>query len=478
MAAIVPQAMGEFNSPFMSTRLVCLLAAGGAFFGVLFCWSPILVPVLIEVAVAIIFLFRPAAALKLTLFTAGLPLTLFYEDVGYNGGSNKPLFAEWGGTTPDGLRLLLSSLFLLIVLYRLEHTRRLLARFWPYVILLLFLAGTLLYSTAPVDGLRLLLKIVFPFLVFLLAAQLLRSSEEADSSVRYWIAGGIVASFCAPVLVLLVGSKFLYPDGFRYSPGFTSASSYSFYMLALFLFCYMQWRKQYSARFAILAVLFGVQTILPITRITWVALVVSVGTFEALHIKGAKKWASTVAVVLIPILAFYSLLWRFPALQERVFQSDRIDSDVSLIELVQNVGLTGRGTVWLSALEDYQQHNRLLGQGIGSSDNYTMSLFGTVAHNEYLRVLYDGGAVGLSLFLFANFWLLRWLRTLKNSGQQVVREYASLGIALMLAYLVVALTDNPLDYYMLFTQYVFFSLAICFALSGTMNNPAQESQAI
>ena len=163
MAAIVPQAMGEFNSPFMSTRLVCLLAAGGAFFGVLFCWSPILVPVLIEVAVAIIFLFRPAAALKLTLFTAGLPLTLFYEDVGYNGGSNKPLFAEWGGTTPDGLRLLLSSLFLLIVLYRLEHTRRLLARFWPYVILLLFLAGTLLYSTAPVDGLRLLLKIVFSF---------------------------------------------------------------------------------------------------------------------------------------------------------------------------------------------------------------------------------------------------------------------------------------------------------------------------
>jgi O-antigen ligase len=215
----------------------------------------------------------------------------------------------------------------------------------------------------------------------------------------------------------------------------------------------------------LLSGLFGIQTIIPITRIAWVALLLGVAGFEWLHVKGAKKWAAAAAAVVVPVLVFYFLISRFPALQERVFQSKQMDSDFSLVELVQNVGLTGRGAVWLAALEDYQQHSRLLGQGIGSSDNYIMGLFGTVAHNEYLRILYDGGALGLSLFLLANLYLLYRLGKLRGSADAAVREYSAVGIALMLAYFVVALTDNPLDYYLLFTQYVFLVLGICVALS-------------
>jgi O-Antigen ligase len=466
MAGMAYQTSVGLDPRFLSAPVVCLIALGSAFSALLLCWKPIVVPVVIEVVIATLFLFKPAAALKLTLFSAGLPLSLFYEEVGYSGGSVKPLFSEWGGTTPDGLRLILSSLFLAVVLCKLAHTRGLLVRFWPYVALLLFLACTLSYSTAPVDGMRLLLKMAFPFLSFLALAQLLKSTQDADAYSRYWIAGGVLASFCAPVLILFTGSRFLYPAGsFRYSPGFTSASSYSFYMLALFLFCYSQWRKRHSTGFALLSGLFGIQTIIPITRIAWVALLLGVAGFEWLHVKGAKKWAAAAAAVVVPVLVFYFLISRFPALQERVFQSKQMDSDFSLVELVQNVGLTGRGAVWLAALEDYQQHSRLLGQGIGSSDNYIMGLSGTVAHNEYLRILYDGGALGLSLFLLANLYLLYRLGKLRGSADAAVREYSAVGIALMLAYFVVALTDNPLDYYLLFTQYVFLVLGICVALS-------------
>ena len=466
MAGMTYQVTAETNPFFVSTRFVCLVAGCGVFSSLLFCGHPIMVPVVIEVVLASLFLFRPTAAIKLMLFSAGLPLSLFYEEVGYSGGVTKPLFSEWGGTTPDGLRLILSCILLCVVLFRLEHTRALLIRFWPYTTLLLFLALTVVYSTAPVDGWRLLMKMVFPFLLFLAVAQLLRSSQEADAYARYWIAGGIVATVCAPVLVLVTGSRFLYPaDEFRYSPGFTSASSFSFYMLALFLYCYAQWRKQHSIGFAVLAGVFGIQTILPMTRISWAALLLGLTAFELIYVKGRKKWLVVAAIGLLPALILYALVWRLPALQERVFQTDQIDSDVPAIEQAQSVGLTGRGTVWLAGLEDYREHSLLRGQGIGSSDHYFMSLFGTVAHNEYLRVLYDGGALGLLLFIFANLSLIRWLGKVRNSEHAAVREYSALGVALVLAYLLVALTDNPLDYYLMFTQYVFFILGVCFAMS-------------
>jgi hypothetical protein len=460
------ETIAEIKPTVVSIGSVIALATGGALAALIFCSQPVMVPVIVELVLASLFLFRPVTAIKLMLFSAGLPLSLFYQDVGNVGSEVKPLFAEWGGTTPDGLRLILSCILLCAVLLKLDGTRALLARFWPYTLLLLFMTGTLVLSTAPVEGLRLLMKIVFPFLLFLAVGQLLKSSHDAEVYAGYWIAGGIVASLCAPVVALITGTQFLYTaNEFRYNPGFTSASSYSFYMLALFLYCYAQWRRHYSMGFAALAGIFGVQTILPMTRIAWAALLLGLTVFELSHVKGKKKWFAVSAVGLLPAVFLYAMLWQFPALQERVFQSDRVDSDLPAIEQIQSVGLSGRGAVWLAGWVDYQEHSLLLGQGIGSNDHYFMSLFGTVAHNEYLRILYDGGAIGLLLFIFANLSLLSWLAKLRKHTDASVREYSAIGSALMFAYFLVAITDNPLDYYLLFTQYVFFALGVCVALT-------------
>jgi O-antigen ligase len=430
-----------------------------------------MVPLVLELVLASLFLFRPTAAIKLMLFSAGLPLTLFYQDIGNVASGVKPLFAEWGGTTPDGLRLIFSCILLAAVLLRLEDTRALLIHFWPYTVLLLFMAGTVVHSTAPVEGIRLLMKIVFPFLLLLAVAQLLKSARDAELYADYWLAGGVIASLCAPVLVLMTGTQFLFTaNEFRYNPGFTSSSSYSFYMLALFLYCYARWRKEYSIRFAALTMIFGVQTILPMTRIAWAALLLGLTAFEISYVKGRKKWLAVLVVGLAPAVLMYALVWQFPALQERVFQSDRVDSDLPAIEQAQNVGLSGRGAVWLAGWVDYQEHSLLLGQGIGSNDHYFMSLFGTVAHNEYLRILYDGGAIGLILFIFANLSLLRWLLKLRRHAPSSVRLYSGVGVALVFAYLLIAITDNPLDYYLLFTQYIFFVLGVCIALAGDVNS--------
>jgi O-antigen ligase len=454
---------------------VSCVAAGAALSASVFCSTPILVPVVVEIIIGALFLYRPTVAIKLMLFSAGLPLSLFYQDVGYVGASPKPLFSEWGGTTPDGLRLILSCILLCVLLLQLERTKTLLRRFWPYTVMLLFMACTVVRSAAPIEGLRLLMKIVFPFLFFLTVAQLVTTSQEAEAYVRYWIAGGLVATLCAPVLLLATGSRFLFlSDEFRLSPGFTSASSFSFYMLALFLYCYAQARKRRSLGFAVLAALFGIQTVLSLTRISWAALILGLAIFEWFYMNGRKRWFVAAGIILLPVVTLYGLVWTFPVLQQRVFQSDQIDSDLPALEQAQSVGLTGRGAVWLAGLQSYSEHNLLLGQGIGSSDHYFMTLFGTVAHNEYLRVLYDGGAIGLLLFIFANLSLFYRLGQTRRNEDPTVRAHSATAVALMLAYLVVAVTDNPLDYYLLFTQYVFFVIAVCTAISNSTSQDNGE----
>ena len=63
-----------------------LLALGGALVAVVVCSKPIAVPLVVELVLGSLFLYRPTAAIRLMLFSAGLPLSLFYEDVGFAGG--------------------------------------------------------------------------------------------------------------------------------------------------------------------------------------------------------------------------------------------------------------------------------------------------------------------------------------------------------------------------------------------------------
>ena len=87
-----------------------------------------------------------------------------------------------------------------------------------------------------------------------------------------------------------------------------------------------------------------------------------------------------------------------------------------------------------------------------------------VAHNEYLRLGADTGVVGVALFALA---MIAWLITALRSTRMPVRdgaEYAMAAAAGIVAWGVIAITDNPFDSYMYFTQYIGFLAGAMMAL--------------
>lgn len=87
------------------------------------------------------------------------------------------------------------------------------------------------------------------------------------------------------------------------------------------------------------------------------------------------------------------------------------------------------------------------GHGVGESAPFILSIWAPIdkPHNEYLKMLYEGGFIGLSLFVFgmlgtlANLW---W--NLSKTGQ--TNWVTSAAIMGWLGFLLMAIVDNPLVY--------------------------------
>jgi O-antigen ligase len=105
-----------------------------------------------------------------------------------------------------------------------------------------------------------------------------------------------------------------------------------------------------------------------------------------------------------------------------------------------SINTNGRTRVWDFLIRGIENH-LLLGQGIGESNISVSFQFVSIVqpHNDYLRLAYDLGLVGLMLWLFA---VVRIGVILK--GEKILNRSASaLPVILLLSF---ALSDNPIIY--------------------------------
>ena len=216
-----------------------------------------------------------------------------------------------------------------------------------------------------------------------------------------------------------------------------------------------------------LAVVFGVQALMAETRITWVAMAVGVLVIEGLMGKGTRSLIRAAgAIISAGVLLFY-VMQQSIGLQHRFFGGE-FDPSASLFDIAQNVNVSGRNLVWALTFWDYWSHNHWIGQGAGSSAQLLSDVFeeAGVPHNEYLRILHDTGVIGLALFLIGVIGLFHLLRSLLHKSITIQqRLFVTLALALLGGYIVIAISDNPLDYYFIFSQYVFFSMGIAAAVT-------------
>src|SRR5690606_29378270 len=133
-------------------------------------------------------------ALTQPLALIGLMLVIGPADLSFMTGGFKSMFTQLGGLDMNGIRLIgMTAALGLVVLADRNVGRQV---FRPaaifYVALVAYGAASLAFSPAPVDGARLLLKIAYPLLVFLILTGLSPSRPRLDRLLDATLIGAAV----------------------------------------------------------------------------------------------------------------------------------------------------------------------------------------------------------------------------------------------------------------------------------------------
>jgi O-antigen ligase len=140
----------------------------------------------------------------------------------------------------------------------------------------------------------------------------------------------------------------------------------------------------------------------------------------------------------------------------------------------------GRFDVWPLLLEEALLRP-WLGHGVGSCQQIVPLLWQpTIAfpHNDYLRVGYEYGIIGLTLFLFVVGWQMLNLRWQIRHSDGVVRQAFVASWLGMAAFLLYATTDNPITYILFFMDPLFALMGAAYGVARTeeLRRPAAAVQ--
>jgi O-antigen ligase len=151
------------------------------------------------------------------------------------------------------------------------------------------------------------------------------------------------------------------------------------------------------------------------------------------------RMRSLIVAVLVVSTGYWAITFWAP-LHDRFFSGD-----VSLSIGGVDVNAEGRTAVW-RVLWSEVPNDWVFGHGPGAASAASVQIDPTFdqPHNDYLRLIYDFGVVGMGLLAWFS---LRVTRSLKRAIQHGPPSVAPLAACYAgLAILILMITDNPLDY--------------------------------
>ena len=387
-------------------------------------------------------------------------------DLSFLTGGFKTMFEQLGGLDMNGIRLIFVSAGLgLVVITDRRYWGRLASPpvRW-YLVFLALAASTLPGSEDALEGLRLLLKLAWPLLTFLIVAAPDRSHRQIDRMVDWLLIGAAVLIVINPLFILL-GGVFVEDTGeVRLMGAGTHQNPFSFAMLVAVIVSLVRFASRGQMRYLVVAAGATTWIALTLTRITFLAGAVSLGVV-ALYSAVVRRnyWAAAVGAGAVLVLTAALA----PVLLERTFGvapsfAELLELFRDPIRLYETINWSGRELFWAVLVVAWMA-SPWLGLGLGSSTSVLRSVFpedmGLVAHNEYIRLGTDTGFLGIILFAVA---MLAWLRVAVAAGLKSdprVQEVTLPALAILMAWGVISLTDNAFDYYGPLTQFAGFFVA-------------------
>lgn len=468
-------------APYAYVVLACVLVS--LFIGTLTPIMPAMAVALVVVgALAVAAVSQPLVAVALLLAIGGLPLEQLT-------GGEKSLLPGFGGASASGVVLVAMVGLLTLVLINSKALSRISFLDGAFGILLAVAAASILWAPVPLEGFRVLSKMAYPVLVYLAVRSFMTGTKERDLVLRVVLFGGIVVAVWAFWGFATVGLPVFLSGGiYNLTISTTHPTPFGFYNVALFALCYARFRQHDLRGFAALAALFALEAIMSQSRMAMFGVVLVAVLVEIALSRSSTRWVRAALVGALLVTIGGVTILSVPRLQEGVFYRPQ-SLRSSPAEIVDSLNDQGRGKIADAMVTElFYNGTWLFGEGLGSSTvalqqgTLGADLGGVgVAHNEYVRLFYETGVVGV-LFALAAFAAL--VGAAWRVSQRMASEHRWLGAAafgLSVCYVVFAITDNVLDYYNTFSQFVFFALAAALAMetaAGDAPPPKAQVRAI
>ncbi len=199
---------------------------------------------------------------------------------------------------------------------------------------------------------------------------------------------------------------------------------------------------------------------------------------------------ATIALLLAPMLysGYRSRLWNISALgvaaamglglfytptfQERFF----FTGEGTLQDVVEGNFLSyGRFESWPDIWEEAWRHP-FLGAGAGSTYTFVPTVWEGMyhVHNDYLRIFFEFGLVGLWLFLIVSLWQIASLRQRVLQATGVERRAFAASLLGFVLFLITCATDNTLIYNLWFTNPLFAVMGAAYGVRSQRSDDQLE----
>ena len=378
--------------------------------------------------------------------------TMIYVD-------NHELFFIWLFST--GLfqcgELLAIRLFILelLCLYVIFSCRRKAVVSWPlaiYIIYMLWLCIGCTYTSAPIYGIRMILKYVYPLLAALMASKIMVCHEVLRISFhRARQIALIAAILCIVPFIESVAPTLLWYGTAR------TIHFISIICICLALY-YLAEPKDKRERMT--------AYVLMVPCVLWVFRTSILGTTCALaFFSSMKNGIKSVFTLVIIGTAFLGIVFMLPSVQEKMFRGttkysieDLLTGEISKDDIDSN----GRFHMWEIAERRFYEGHELMGSGSGMVQEFMYSngekqFAGVkIIHNDYLQMKCDNGLIGFWLFLLAELGIvLHCTVVFRKTDDRWVKICALSAGSSMVGVALTLITDNVVNYSMVTLSYPF-----------------------
>lgn len=370
------------------------------------------------------------------------------------------------------LDTLIAMMISLLIVVRLMTIRRgsvpRLSRLWALWALLIVsvLSAIVIGMTGDAAGFKMLLRLFYPILVFMLVLFDYREEADVQRIVSFFIASGVLVTLGVVAATLMGISTWRWSAGVDRFSGLGAVSDYAFVMGMMTVLAYIRMRLgAKKILYGLLAAIFAAQVLMTVTRGAIFATVLALMSVELFWV--GRKVSAKVAMVMVLVSLLVGAVTFYEPLRERVFGMHYKDiaaqTNTSVTQKFgESFARSGREGLWAYVFDKISADYHLaFGFGTGTAETNIARDLGGIPHNEYMRVLYETGVVGLLLFLAMFHQIMKIARSVGRDSRDAHLQLLRLClIGVLVLYTSGALVDNMISKYKNMGGPLFIMLAL------------------